>query len=46
MTFSNGYYKIFVMYNLKGNLHVTVWRSDFARKTYGKHENQPDLAFR
>ena len=30
---------------LKGNLHVTVCQSDFAKKTYSKHKNRPNLPF-
>ena len=26
------------MYNLKGSLHVTVCRAEFAKKTYSKHK--------
>ena len=29
--------------NLKGSLHITVCRSDFAKKTYPKHKNWPNV---
>ena len=34
-----------MMYNLKGSLHVTVFQSDFAKKTFSKLKNRPNLPF-
>ena len=33
------------MYDLKGSLHGSVGLSDFAKETYSKHENWPNLPY-
>ena len=35
-----------MMYDLKGSLQGSVCLSDFAKETYSKHQNRPNLLYR
>ena len=35
-----------MMYDLKGSLQGSACLSDFAKETYSKHQNRPNLLYR
>ena len=47
ITYTKGYWvSVIMMYDLKGSLQGSVCLSDFAKETYSKHQNRPNLLYR